>query len=74
MNRHKVCNGVHLRQDVDRPVFSDMVSEEVNGGLPELALGRVDNQALLAEQLEESPEVRHILCPGGAANRDVVQI
>lgn len=58
----------------DDSVFGNSLSEKVDEGQPELALGQDDNQALLAEPLEESPGVRHMLCPGGAGSEDVNQI
>lgn len=62
----KIHVGVHVGQEGNRPNFSDAVSEEVDSGQHEMALGRVDSQAMPAELFEESPGVRLMLHPGGA--------
>lgn len=37
----------------------------------QLALGRIDNQAVLVEPLKESSEVRHMFRPGGTGDDNV---
>lgn len=66
-----VCMANHLylytdfkkRAFLTPPVFSNAVSKGVGGGQLKLALGRVYDQAVQAELLEESPEVGHMLRP-----------
>ncbi|KAJ8392627.1 hypothetical protein AAFF_G00073010 [Aldrovandia affinis] len=56
-SNRKIPYGLHFQRQRDRPVLRDSVPEEVNRGQPELALSRIDNQAMLAEALKESPEI-----------------
>ena len=42
----KVHDGVHHQRERGGPVFGDAVSEEIDGGQPKLALGRVHNESV----------------------------
>ena len=50
-------DGVHPGGEGDRSLWSDVVSEEGNGRQAKLTLGRIDDEAVLAEPLEQQPEV-----------------
>ncbi|KAJ8384809.1 hypothetical protein AAFF_G00197960 [Aldrovandia affinis] len=67
-------HGLHFQWQRAHPVLRDLVPEEVNRGQSKLTLSWIDKQAMLAEMLEESPEMRHVLQPGGAADENVIQV
>ncbi|KAJ8412083.1 hypothetical protein AAFF_G00143500 [Aldrovandia affinis] len=69
----KIPHGLRFRWQRDCFVLRDSVPKEVNLGQPELALGWIYDQAVLAEALKESPEVRYVLRPGGADDENVIQ-
>ena len=56
----------------DGPLRSDLVPKEGDGRLPKLTLGRVDDEAMLAEPLEQLPEVCHVLLDRRTGYEDVV--
>ena len=56
------------------PCLGDVLSEEVYGGQPKLALGWVDDQSVLAELFKESPKVGHVFRSGCAGDEDIIKV
>ena len=49
-------------------------AEVVDGGQPKLALGRVDDQPMLAESFKESPEMGQVFHSGCAGGEDIIKV
>ncbi|XP_078252006.1 uncharacterized protein LOC144591871 [Rhinoraja longicauda] len=70
----KPADGVDFVRQGNRALRSHSVAEKVNRGHAKAALGEVDSQPVLAEQLKELPEVGTVLLPRAAGYQDVVEV
>jgi hypothetical protein len=49
------------------------VAQIGNGVHPKTALEALDEQAVLAQELEDDAQVAEMICPGGTIDQDVIE-
>ena len=69
-----VENGLYMRGEGADAFSSDMMAQEVNGGLSKGTFFGVDKDAIGSKNGKELAQVVEVLGKGGTGNEDVVQI